>query len=73
MMPLTLAPTDQGFVVYKIFADQKLKAHLDHLGILVGSEITPLIFCGKDLIVRVKDCRLALNKEVASKILVKAV
>ncbi len=70
MIPLNIAPTNEELKILKIFLDDKLKKHLENMGILAGSYIT--IFSEKkgDLIVKVKEGRLALNKDLANKIYV---
>jgi Fe2+ transport system protein FeoA len=58
-MPLVVAPVGKDVRVVKILADEKTKKHLENLGITIDSVICV-----------VKDGRLALDKEMATKILI---
>lgn len=69
-MPITLAPLNQEVTIVKILADEKLKKHLESLGILVNAKITVLSSVNGGVVIIVKDGRLALDAKVASKILV---
>lgn len=70
-MPLVVAPKDVLLKIIRIFiTDEKTKRHLENLGILVGAELTILNEANGNLIIKVKDGRLALNKDLALKILV---
>lgn len=70
MMPLSVAPEGRQMKVMKMAADDKVKRHLANLGITVGAEIEMLSVKSGDVIVKVRDCRLALNKSLATKIMV---
>ena len=69
-MPIVFAPQGENLRVIRILADDKTKKHLENLGITVGAELTVLSVSGGSVIVMVKDSRLALDKGVATKILV---
>lgn len=69
-MPLILAPIGQEVKIVKIVADDKTKKHLSNLGVLVDASITVLSSKGGNTVCIVKDGRLALDKNVASHILV---
>lgn len=69
-MPLVMAPEGKSVRVIKILTDDKLKKHLESLGITVDSEMTVLSSSGGSVICLVKDGRLALDKDMAMKILV---
>ena len=66
-MPLIMAPMGKELKILKVAVDEKTKRHLENLGILAGSTITALSQNSGNV---VKDGRLALNKEIAMKILV---
>ena len=70
MMPLSIAPRGTTLKIMKMPVDEKVKRHLANLGILVGAEITMLDEQAGDVIVKVKDCKLALNKQLATRIMV---
>ena len=69
-MPIVFAPQGENLRVIRVMTDEKTKKHLENLGITVGSELTVLSVSGGSVIVMVKDSRLALDKGVATKILV---
>ncbi|MCQ2771794.1 MAG: ferrous iron transport protein A [Bacilli bacterium] len=69
-MPLLIAPTNQQLTIKKIFVEDKLKKHLESLGISINSELRVIDNVNGNLIVIVKDVRLALDREIAGKILV---
>ena len=53
-----------------VSVEQKVKKHLESLGIIVNENITILSQTGGSVIIVIKEGRLALNKDIASKILV---
>lgn len=69
-MPLSFAPTERAVRVVKILADEKTKKHLESLGITVNSQINIIMQSSGSIICQIKDGRLALDKNIASKILV---
>ena len=69
-MPIAVAPTDRAVRVVKITADDKTRKHLESLGITIDTQIEVLIVSGGSIICKVKDGRLALDRELATKILV---
>lgn len=69
-MPIHIAPRGAELEVRKVGADEKVKRHLQELGISEGSKITLISSTGGNVIVIVKEGRLCLDKNLASKILV---
>lgn len=69
-MPLVIAPIDVDVRIVKILAEDKLKKHLESLGITINSTLRILSSSGGNCIIQVKDGRLALDRNVATKILV---
>jgi len=70
-MPLSLAPKDVAVTVSRVSADETVRHHLENLGILPESQLTVLSENDGDVILKVKDGRLALNKQLAMKIFVR--
>ncbi len=70
-MPLIIAPLNVILKVIKILLDDKTKKHLESLGITIDSEIKILECSGGSVIIAVKDGRLALDSNIATKILVR--
>lgn len=69
-MPLVFAPTGRELRVVKILTDDKTKKHLESLGITVDSMLNIISQSGGSVICMIKDGRLALDKNIATKILV---
>ena len=69
-MPIMLAPLNQEVRVVRVLANDKLKKHLEDLGIVVNATLVVLSAVNGGVVVAIKNGRLALDHEVASKILV---
>ncbi len=69
-MPIALAPINQELKVVRVLADDKTKKHLESLGILVNSSLIVISSVNGGVVVAVKEGRLALDRSIASKILV---
>ena len=69
-MPIGLAPLNVDMKVVRVLLDDKTKKHLESLGVLVNSSIKVISSVNGGVVVAVKDGRLALDRSIASKILV---
>ncbi len=69
-MPIAVAPAGRKMKVVKVTADDKTRRHLENLGITAGAEIEVISGSGGSIICKVKDGRLALDKNLSTKILV---
>jgi len=69
-MPIALAPLNTEMKVVKVLVDDKTKKHLESLGILPNASITVVSSVNGGVVVAVKEGRLALDRSIASKILV---
>ena len=69
-MPLPLAEPGIPQIVRRIGGSPEIKKHLEDLGFTVGSEVTVVSSFAGNLIVKIRDSRLALGKDLAGKILV---
>ena len=69
-MPLVIAPINVELTVLKVLCDEKTKKHLESLGITINAKLTVLESTGGNVILLIKDGRLALDKNIATKILV---
>ncbi len=67
-MPLALAPIGKDMTITKIIADEKTRRHLENLGILTGQSISSIADNAGNLIIKIKDGRLAINRDLAMKI-----
>ena len=70
MMPLTLASPEEEYIIKKIGGKPEVKKHLENLGFVVGGDVTVVASMGGNLIVNVKEARIAISKEMAQKIIV---
>ena len=69
-MPLTLAKIGEENINKKIGGKQEVKTHLENLGFVVGGVVTVVNAMGGNVIVSVKDSRIAVSREMAQKIMV---
>lgn len=69
-MPLTMAKEGEPITIKRIGGKEETKKFLEKLGFVVGSVVTVVSTVGGNLIVNVKDSRVALGKDMANKILV---
>lgn len=70
MMPLNFADIGQEQIIKKIGGTPEVKKHLENLGFNVGGEVSIVnMLCG-NVIVKVKESRIALCDELARKIMV---
>ena len=69
-MPIFAAPIGVDMKVTKVLADEKTKRHLENLGILAGSSVTLVSQSNGNIIIKIKDGRVAINRQLAMKILV---
>ncbi len=69
-MPLTLAKIGEENIIKKIGGKQEVKTHLENLGFVVGGVVTVVNAMGGNVIVSVKDSRIAVSREMAQKIMV---
>ena len=70
MMPLTLAEIGEENRIKKIGGRQEVKAHLENLGFVVGGGVTVINTIGGNVIVNVKESRIAVSREMAQKIMI---
>ena len=70
MMPLTLATEGEEQIIRRIGGTTEVKRHLENLGFVAGGRVTIISEIGGNLIVNVKDSRVALSKELAQKVMV---
>lgn len=70
MMPLTFANTGEEYVVRRIGGRPEVKKHLESLGFVVGSGVSVINTIGGNVIVKVKESRVAISQEMAQKIMV---
>ena len=70
MMPLVLAEPGETQIIKRIGGNPEVKKHLADLGFNVGGEVSVVSMLGGNLIVKVKESRVAVSEELARKIMV---
>ena len=70
MMPLILAAVGETNTIRKVSGNPEVKKHLEDLGFVVEGEVTVVSAIGGNLIVNVKESRIAISREMAGKIMV---
>ena len=70
MMPLTLTDPGEEAVIRRVGGNPETKKHLEDLGFTVGSSVTVMNTIGGNLIVKIKESRVAISREMAGKIMV---
>lgn len=69
MIPLTAAKAGETVTIKKITGRDELRRHLAEMGFVVDDDVTVVNEMAGNLIVQVKDSRVALNKDMANRIL----
>lgn len=70
MLPLSLADIGEENTIKKIGGSAEVKQHLENLGFVVGGNVTVITALGENVIVNVKESRVAISEEMARKIMV---
>ena len=70
MMPLTLAEIGKENIIRRIGGKPEVTSHLANLGIVVGGTVTVVNTLSGNVIVSVKESRVAVSEEMAQKIMV---
>lgn len=70
MMPLTFADVEEDNIIKRIGGTPEVKKHLENLGFVVGGNVKVVNRMGNNIIVNVKEARIAISEGMANKILV---
>ena len=70
MMPLVLADMGEEAVIKRVGGSPEVKKHLEDMGFVAGGVVTVLNTIGGNLIVKIKESRVAISKEMAGKIMI---
>ena len=70
MIPLNYAQIGKACVIKKIGGSPEVKKHLENLGFSIGGNLTVINTVGGNVIVKVKESRVALDSKMASKIMI---
>ena len=70
MMPLALAKIGEEAIIRKVSGSPEIRKQLEDMGFVAGGNITVVSAIGGNLIVNVKESRIAISKEMAQKIMI---
>ena len=70
LMPLTLANAGEENTILKVGGSAEVKKHLEDLGFVAGGTVSIVSSLGGNVIVKVKEARVAISEEMARKIMV---
>ena len=70
MMPLNLADVGEPQIIKKLGGSPEVKKHLEDMGFNVGGEISIVSTLNGNLIVKVKESRVAVSEELARRIMI---
>ncbi|MDR1576341.1 MAG: ferrous iron transport protein A [Treponema sp.] len=70
MMPLTMTKAGESASIKKVGGREKTRQFLKNLGFVAGSRVTVVTEISGNMIVNIKESRIAISREMASKIMV---
>lgn len=70
MMPLTFASLGEESIIKRIGGNEEVKRHLENLGFTPGGKVTLISSIGGNVIVKVKESRVALDEKLAGKVMI---
>ena len=70
MIPLTLANIGENNIIKKVGGKPEVKKHLEDMGFVPGGNVRIINTIGGNVIVNVKETRIAISKEMAQKIMI---
>ena len=70
MIPLSFASSGEESVIKSVGGKPEVRQHLENLGFVVGGKVTVISAINGNLIVNVKDSRVAVDKTLANKIMI---
>lgn len=69
-MPLTMAKAGEANIIKKVGGKEETRRFLENLGFVIGGLVTVVSEINGNMIVNVKESRVAINKDMANKIMV---
>ncbi len=69
-MPIYMAQIGEEYLVKKIGGLEETKHHLKNLGFVAGAQVSVVAVMNGNLIIQIKDARVAVSKELAGKIII---
>ncbi len=70
MMPLSYAAPGEESVIHRIGGSPEVKKHLENLGFVVGGNVKVITALNGNVIVKIKESRVAIDEEMARKIMI---
>ena len=70
MMPLVMANVGEENLICKVGGNSEIRAHLENLGFVPGTAVTLISEISGNVIVSIKNSRIAISREMASKIMI---
>lgn len=70
MMPLSMVKEGELNIIKKVGGKEETRKFLENLGFVTGGTVTVISQTGGNMIVNVKDSRVAIGKDMANKIMV---
>ena len=70
MIPLIVATPGEENIIRRVGGSPEVKQHLQNLGFVIGGSVTVVTSMGGNLIVNVKESRIAISREMAQKIMI---
>ena len=70
MMPLALADQGKEEIIKKVGGSPAVRQHLEELGFVAGGTVTVVAAMGGNVIVKVKESRIAISEEMARRIMI---
>lgn len=70
MMPLTMAAEGEASTIKRVGGKEEIRRHLENIGFVPGAAVTVVSANNGNVIVNVKDARVAISREMANKIMI---
>lgn len=69
-MPLTMASIGESNIIKRITGKDEIRQHLSELGFVVGESVTIISMMGGNMIISVKNSRIAIDRAMANRIII---
>ena len=69
-MPLSMVSDGEDFLIKKIMGKEEVRRFLENLGFVAGTQVSVISKISGNVIVQVKESRVAISKEMAQKIMI---
>ena len=69
-MPLNIVSSGESFLIKKINGKEEVRRFLENLGFVAGAQVSVVSEISGNIIVQIKDSRVAISREMAQKIIV---